>query len=75
MGLRGTVIFVPLSLALFFKGRFDSKWVCASMIAGPILLIVGNIANIGPPPLIWGVAASLIICMMGYRKPQEVPSK
>ena len=75
MGLRGTVIFVPLSLALFFKGRFDSKWVCASMIAGPILLIVGNLVNIGLPPLIWGVAANLIICMMGYRKTQEVLSK
>lgn len=71
MGLRGSVVFIPLTLALFFKNHFRRGAVTASMIIGPIALVTANIFDMGLQPLVVGVGACLITCLAGYRKPQK----
>lgn len=71
MGLRGSVIFVPLSLALFLKKRFRSEAIFASMIAGPVALVLTELFSFGAEPLIVGVGVSLLICALGYKKPER----
>ena len=68
MGLRGTVIFIPLTLALFFKGRFAAKPVVASMIIGPAVMIFGNLFWFPVDPLAGGILICILVCMCGYRK-------
>lgn len=65
MGLRGAVIFVPLTFALFAKGRVSGSWALASVIVGPIAVIVGNVVGLPFDPLFLGVAASLAVMAAG----------
>ena len=68
MGLRGAVIFVPMSCAIWLKGRVNKKWAFAGIIAGPAaVLIFGTVLSMpwGMDPLIGGIAASLLCCMAG----------
>lgn len=76
MGLRGAVIFVPLSAALFFRGRVGHRWVVASIVAGPVGVIAGSIANAPFDSLFIGVFASLILCIVGgLRRPGHTVSQ
>ncbi len=65
MGLRGAVIFVPLSAALFFPGRIGHPWVMASILAGPVAVIAGSILGVPFDPLFIGVLVNLLLCLMG----------
>ena len=65
MGLRGAVIFIPLTCALFLPGRVDSRWVVASEVCAAIAVVAGKLAGIGIDPLFIGVAASLLCCLVG----------
>jgi SSS family solute:Na+ symporter len=67
MGLRGTVVFIPLSLALFAKGRFHYKPVLVSMIAGPAVMLFSNLVWSPMNPLIGSILVCLFICMFGYK--------
>lgn len=67
MGLRGTVVFVPLTIALYFKGGFRPRAIETSMIAGPSALIISHFVDIGEP-LIIGVSVSIIICLIGCKR-------
>jgi SSS family solute:Na+ symporter len=71
MGLRGTVVFIPLTLALFFKGRFHYKPVLVSMIAGPAVMLFSNLVWSPVDPLIGSILVCLFICMFGYRSREE----
>lgn len=71
MGLRGTVVFIPLTLALFFKGRFHYKPVLVSMIAGPAVMLFSNLVWSPVDPLIGSILVCLFICMFGYHGREE----
>ena len=71
MGLRGTVVFIPLSLALFCKGRFHYKPVLVSMIAGPAVMLFSNLVWSPVDPLIGSILVCLFICMFGFKGREE----
>ena len=67
MGLRGTVVFVPLICALWLKGRVDNRFALVSVIVSPIVvLIFGLLDVLSFDPLFLGMLASLIIMAAGF---------
>ena len=66
MGLRGAVIFVPMTFALFFKGRVASVWALASVIAGPVAVLAGNLAGLPFDPLFLGLLVNVAIMGVGF---------
>lgn len=65
MGLRGAVIFIPLTCALFLPGRVDRRWIVASEICAALAVVVGNFADVGIDPLFIGIAVSFVCCLIG----------
>ena len=65
MGLRGAVIFVPMTFALFAKGRVAWPWALASVIAGPLAVIAGNVAGVPFDPLFIGIGVNFVIMCAG----------
>lgn len=59
MGLRAAVVFCPLCGALFLKGRIPGPYAMCSIVAGPLVVLVGNVAGIPFDPLI----LSILVCM------------
>ncbi|SCJ31064.1 Acetate transporter ActP [uncultured Eubacterium sp.] len=72
MGLRGAVVVLPFSCALFLKGRIKGEAVIASMIGGPVAVIVGNLIDLPFDPLFLGIAVNMICCLAGYRRTKEI---
>ena len=71
MGLRGSVVFVPLIYALWFPGRVDKKYAVASIVISPILVLIFGMVDVLPfDSLFIGILASLIIMVVGgmFRK-------
>ena len=69
MGLRGAALFIPFCGALFLKGRVDSFWVVAAIVAGPVVMLAGKLFL--PPaadPLLLAVFASGFFVLLGYVK-------
>lgn len=66
MGLRGAVIIVPLTCTLFLSSRVKPKFAVASMILGPVGVIVAKLANTTIDPLFIGVGLSLLCCIIGF---------
>jgi SSS family solute:Na+ symporter len=76
MALRGAVAFVPLCAALFLPGRVGGRYALAAMVAGPALVILGNLIPAWPSavdPLFLGMAGALAIMAAGLvaGKPQR----
>lgn len=66
MGLRGSVVFVPLICALWFPGRVDKKYAIASIVISPILVLIFGLVDILPfDSLFIGILASLAIMITG----------
>ena len=66
MGLRGAVIFVPLTCALWLPGRVSRTWMTAAIAAGPLLtLICGLIPAVTIDPLFPGIIASALLALIG----------
>ena len=65
MGLRGSVIFFPLTFALFMPGRLDRRFVFAAEIGGPIGVLAGKFLNLSIDPLFVGMAVSFAFCLAG----------
>lgn len=66
MGLRGSVVFVPLICALWLKGRVDRKFAVASIVVSPILVLVFGLLDVLPfDSLFVGILASLVIMGAG----------
>lgn len=65
MGLRAAVVFSPLCAALFFPGKVDRRWALAAIIVGPIMVLIGNFMSLPFDPLFLGLAAGLILVMLG----------
>ena len=65
MGLRGAVIFVPMTFALFAKGKVAGPWALASVIAGPAAVLAGNLMGLPFDPLFLGLAVNFVIMLCG----------
>lgn len=65
MGLRGTVVFVPLTCALFLKNRIDRRGILISMILGPAAVLTGKFMNLPFDSLFLGIAVCLLCCTAG----------
>ena len=77
MGLRGAVIFVPMTCALYAKGRAAAPWALASVIAGPVAVVAGNLLGSPIDPLFIGIAVNILIMAVGLavgKKPEHVES-
>ncbi len=68
MGLRGSVVFLPLICALFMKGKIHPKAALTSTIAGPAAVLAGNAANLPFDPLFLGVAVCFVVTAFGYNR-------
>ena len=68
MGLRTTATFVPLTLALFFPGRFKSKWVFISIIFGTACLIFAELVSLPVDSIYVGLLGSVLCCLIGMKK-------
>ena len=68
MGLRAASTFVPLSLAIFFPGRFKPQWVLASIIVGTAALIVTEVLSLPIDSIYCGLLCSIICCMFGIKR-------
>jgi SSS family solute:Na+ symporter len=76
MGLRGSVMLLPLALALFAKGKVNHNAILVSVITAPIVVaVIGMIPplkNLIPfDGLFAGIALSLVICAIGFVKGKE----
>ena len=69
MGLRGAVIFVPLTCALWLSGKIDRFWMTAAILVGPLLvLICGLLPGLEIDPLFPGILASAVLAAIGFLK-------
>lgn len=69
MGLRGAVVFIPMCCGLWLKGKVNRNWTIASIVAGPLaVLVFGSFIPLpgGIDSLFAGMAASLLCCVIGY---------
>ncbi|NLT12950.1 MAG: sodium:solute symporter family protein [Clostridiales bacterium] len=66
MGLRGAVMFMPLMLALFAKNTVRKGYVLASIIGGPVIVLIFGIWKVFTfDPLFLGLAFCLAVCLIG----------
>ena len=65
MGLRGTVVFLPLCGGLWLKGKIGSQYAVASIIVGPIAVLAGKLMGLPFDPLFFGMAICLVIMLAG----------
>ena len=66
MGLRGAVVFVPLTCALWLPGRVPRNFILASVIAGPLTVLLFGLWDVLPfDPLFAGVLTAILIAAMG----------
>lgn len=65
MGLRAAAGFAVLCAALFFPGRVDRRWATASIIAGPVCVLVGKLLSLPFDSLFLGIGASVLLVLIG----------
>ena len=67
MGLRGSVVFVPLICALWLPGRVEKKYAITSIVASPILVLIFGLWDVLPfDSLFVGILASFLIMAIGF---------
>lgn len=65
MGIRGTVVFIPLTCVLFAKGKVASWAALVSMIAGPVTVLGGKLLGLPFDSLFLGILVCLVIMGIG----------
>ncbi|MBQ5759078.1 MAG: hypothetical protein IIV92_03025 [Schwartzia sp.] len=65
MGLRGAVVFVPLSLALFMPGKIAPKSILLSIILSPLAVLAANFCGLPGDPLFYGMGISCLWAVIG----------
>ena len=72
MGLRGAVVFVPLSCALFLPGRMDRRFALLCTLGGPLGVLLGQLLGSPVDPLFIGMGIALLTacldCALGRKK-------
>lgn len=75
MGLRGAVVFVPLSCALWLPSQIPKQYILASVLIGPGLVLLFGLWDVLPfDPLFAGVMASILIAAIGLCHHRKVPN-
>lgn len=66
MGLRGAVLLIPMTTAIFCPGRIPKHWAVASSVAGAAGSVIGKLVLKVPfDSLFVGLALSLIVILLG----------
>lgn len=65
MGLRGAVVFIPLTMALFFPGRMGHSFALLSTICGPLTVLLANFLHTSIDPLFIGMGVCILIAVAG----------
>lgn len=65
MGLRGAVVFVPLTCALFFPRSIGRRCALACVSAGPLSVLAANWLGTAVDPLFVGMAVTIFIALVG----------
>ena len=71
MTLRASVVFMPLTCALWLKGRIKRSHVLASVILSPVAAIVSAMMRLPVEPLFIGMGASIILTLSGLSQKHE----
>lgn len=66
MGFRASVLFLPMTAALWLPGRVDDRCILLSMILSPCADILAKLLSLPGDPLLWGMAVSLLCCTVGW---------
>ena len=75
MGLRAAVVFIPITGALFLKGKIASAWIKVAIIGGPVIVILGNIIKTQIDPLFIGLGFALLCALAGIVNKKIVSKK
>ena len=65
MGFRASVLFLPMTAALWLPGRINGRAILLSMILSPCAVILSKILAFPGDPLMWGMASSMLVCGLG----------
>ena len=65
MGLRGSVVFIPLVGAMFMPGKVNAKAMLASVVLSPLAVLAAKIAGVSFDTLFVGMAVSLVCLVIG----------
>lgn len=65
MGLRGSVVFLPLTCALWLPSRVHKSGVAASMVLAPCAIFAAKLMAWPVDPLFAGVGVSALFCLAG----------
>lgn len=60
LGLRAATLLIPLSCALWYKGRYSAKAILTSMLCGTAMMLVAKFASLPLDPMFWGLAAGFV---------------
>lgn len=71
MGLRGAVVFVPLTLALFAPGQISSRAMLLSIILSPLAVLAAKLGSLPGDPLFYGMGMSCLWAFIGKIKNNE----
>ena len=71
MGLRGAVVFIPLTCTLFCKKHIPSRFVLMGIIGGPAGVLAGKLLNCPIDSLFIGVGIAAIFALAGILKVQS----
>ncbi|MCD8144131.1 MAG: sodium:solute symporter family protein [Oscillospiraceae bacterium] len=71
MGLRAAATFAPLCAALFFPGRVNHKMAVASIISGPVAVLVGKLAGLPFDSLFLGIGVGFLFLIIGLFLPRN----
>ena len=65
MGFRAAAVFAALCAALFFPNRVGRRWAVASIILGPVAVLVGKFAGLPFDSLFLGVGLGILLVILG----------
>jgi len=67
MGLRGTVVLLPLTASLFLKNRINKNCCLASIVMGSLAVLISKFCfKVSFDPLFIGIGICLIIFIIGF---------
>ena len=73
MGFRASVLFLPMTAALWLPGKVDGRFILTSMILSPCAVILSKLLSFPGDPLLWGMAMSLLCCTLGWMNGKKEP--
>ena len=77
MGLRGAVVFAPMTCALMLKGRIRPSFIVAAIILGPAAVAAVLLLDLPLDPILNGTGISIACCLAGliFQPSKEVRAR